>query len=231
MTIKTLTNGEALALFTAYQTALEKEKTYHEENAVTSSAISQLITNIAFIKIASKDQSFSSAFIWRIMSFIIQVPQPTNIPQTLTYNTEQDIHFNIEQLYKTYVNNSNAFVRASQTHIEKNNFVPMGALGLSSFLLILCELISPESAWSVSFLIPLYPTLAIPLLIMSMACLSIVMLSLLQPWALREQINNHQNVRNSAMTFFQTAEDRRNIDYKRIQASFDEAPIAATLTH
>lgn len=227
MAIKTLTNNEALTLFTAYQTALEKEKTYHEENAVTSSAITKLITTIAFIKIASKDQSFSSAFIWRVMSFITQLPQPTNIPQTLTYNTEQDIHFNIEQLHRTYVNNSNAFVRASQT----NYFVFMGALGLNSFLLALYDLISPGSAWSVSFLMPLYPTLAIPLLIMSFACLSIMILYLMQRWALREQINNHLNVRNSSMTFFLVAEDSRNIDYRRIQTSFDESPIAVTLTH
>lgn len=188
MPIRDLTNEEMLRLLTSYQTALSNVLNQPNNTAEDTALLNHMVSNVSFIKSTMQVQLPSNKRTWKIMTFISGSPQVLNSTRTyaLQYDSDQNINQNIQSLYYNLLRNNAAATENLKNHINRNNNIGIISGLLSIISIILSELIAPWSAWGVSFLIPLYSTLALPLIVILFLSIGIEITSRLHSSALNE---------------------------------------------
>ena len=170
-----LTNDDISRLLASYQQALSavlEQPNNQEEDIVL---LNHMIANVQSIQCAWEYQVPSNTFSWTIMTYMAGSPQVLNSNRThaLQYDPDKNINRNIQLLYYNLLLNNRAATEDLKRHINKNYNIEMISGLLTIISIILSELIAPWSAWGVSFSMPLYATLAVPLIVIFFLTLAI----------------------------------------------------------
>ena len=237
MAIKDLTTEDTLKLLKSYEEALRATNPDGEDGML----LEHMIYNIGYLQFVLRQPS-PTKFSWKVMTAIAGLPQ--NLASTTThvlqYDTEQNINKNVESVYKALLLNNESVTENLQMHIKRNFNIEIISGILTIFSLILSELIAPWSVWSVSFMVPMFPVLAIPLIIIGFLSISIEILARLHSSTLRDLYYTHETLeiienkspdqngllgQQKSVRFFQPSKPEDDTLLARVQQSFEETHV------
>lgn len=237
MAIKDLTTADTLRLLTSYEDALRIVVT--QSNAEEDAMLLQhIISNIEWLK-RGLSQASPTKFSWKVMTAIAGLPQTlaSTTTHALQYDTEQNINKNVESVYRSLLLNNASAKENLQMHINRNRNIEIISAILTVASLILGELIAPWSAWGISSLVPLFPILAIPLIIVAFLSISIEILAGYHSYTLRELYYKHEYLemaenkmpdqngllgQQKSARFFKPSNPEDDRLLARVQQSFEE---------
>lgn len=191
-----LNNEQTSQLLASYENALRAVREQSNNSKDDIELLNHMIANVQFIQWTWENQLPSNKFSWKVMTSVGGSPQVLNSTKTypLQYDTTKTINQNIQSLYDNLLLNNAEATEDLKSYVNRNTNIEFTSLLLAFISLILAELVAPWSAWGVPFLIPLFSTLAGPLIVMAMLSSGIGIVAGLHSSTLNELYLKHKNL-------------------------------------